>query len=177
MWQAAADEISDDEDVYGDPIEKHWDEEEEREISTKRDLYPGPELEEEESDAEDGQAPEVRLRQLRVVLGDRVPAEGRGAGSARGALVDSAGAFLQQVADDGEPGVGRVRLLGLEPHRRAVRPARSVALVERARGVPAQSSGWGALRQAENRGSQGEQKSVGRTTRRAPPSGRRWPSG
>eukprot|EP01045_Picozoa_sp_COSAG04_P009124 COSAG04_NODE_521_length_13158_cov_26.145647_9_plen_96_part_00 len=48
-----ADEISDDEDVYGDPIEKHWDEEEEREISTKRDLYPGPELEEEESDAEE----------------------------------------------------------------------------------------------------------------------------
>ena len=39
--------------TYGDPIEKHWDEEEGREISTKRDLYPGPELEEEESDAEE----------------------------------------------------------------------------------------------------------------------------
>ena len=65
-----------------------------------------------------------------------------------------AGAFLQQVADDGEPGVGRVRLLGLEPHRRAVRPARAVALVERPRGVPAQSSGRGALRQAENRESE-----------------------
>ena len=56
-----------------------------------------------------------------------------------------AGAFLQQVADDGEPGVGRVRLLGLEPHRRAVRPARAVAIVESPRGVPAQSSGRGAL--------------------------------